>query len=88
MRAGRHIMRRGHWPIIPHLTHYYDEWHYGLYDERVAPETYMQWDFVILRRCDALLFVKESPGADRELALARELGLPVWMSVDEIPKRQ
>jgi hypothetical protein len=85
MDAGRHILSKGHWPFIPHLTHYFDEWHGWQHGRWVDPETYMQWDFAILRRCDALLYLAPSPGADRELALARELSLPVYLSVDEVP---
>lgn len=85
MQAGHEVLTRGHWPFIPHLAHFFDEWCWWQHNGRLEPETYMQWDFVILRRCDGLLYLASSPGADRELALARELGLPVWLSVDEIP---
>ncbi len=85
MAAGRVILQKGHWPFIPHLTHYFDEWHNARHDVRLDAETYMQWDFAILRRCDALLYLSPSPGADRELALARELGIPIYLIVEAIP---
>lgn len=85
MAAGRIILEKGRWPFIPHLNHYYDEWHAQHHNARLDAETYMQWDFAILRRCDALLYLAPSPGADRELALARELNLPIFLVVEQIP---
>src|SRR5712691_3429327 len=46
-------------------------------------EAWMADDFAVIRHCDALLRMPgESPGADREVALAEELGIPVFDSVD------
>ncbi|WP_372524255.1 DUF4406 domain-containing protein [Piscinibacter sp.] len=43
----------------------------------------------LLERCDAVLRIPgESRGADLDVARARELGLPVVQSVDELPLRQ
>ena len=40
----------------------------------------------LLRRCDAVLRIDgASRGADADVALARELGKPVYFAVDEIP---
>lgn len=42
----------------------------------------------LLAHCDAVLRLPgESRGADQDVAIARERGLPVWTSVDEIPRR-
>jgi hypothetical protein len=78
-------LNKGHHAFIPHLTHFFDVFVEETTGMRLPGETYMQWDFAILRRCDALLYLAPSPGADRELALARELSLPVYLSVDDIP---
>lgn len=85
MAAGKALMDKGHWPFVPHLNHYFDIWHELQYGHRLGSETYMQWDLAILHRCEALLFLASSPGADRELALARELRLPVFMGIEEVP---
>lgn len=85
MDAGYGIIGKGHYPLIPHITHYFDLFCDSRYGTPLGYETYMQWDFVLLRRCDGLLYMAPSPGADRELALARELGLPIWLSVEEVP---
>lgn len=88
MQAGHEVLQRGHWPFIPHLLHFFDDWRWWQHHGRLGPEDYMQWDFATLRRCDALLYVAPSPGADRELALARELRLPIYLSADDIPAIQ
>jgi hypothetical protein len=45
----------------------------------------MELDFGWVRRCDAVLRLPgASSGADREVALAERLGLPVFGSVDEV----
>jgi hypothetical protein len=42
----------------------------------------------LLERCDALLRVLgESRGADMDVERARALGLPVYMSIDDLPRR-
>lgn len=47
-------------------------------------EEWMAYDFDVIRKCDALLrLAGESSGADREIAFAGEIGLPVfWDSPD------
>ena len=47
---------------------------------------FVKWSLAILPRCDAVLFLGSSPGADLELQKATSLGIPVFNSVDEIPK--
>jgi hypothetical protein len=84
MRAGAEILRRGHTPLIPHLSHYFDLWHERCYGERLPPETYYAWDNVLLERCDALLFLGPSKGANAERALAESLGMPVYTSVNQL----
>ena len=43
----------------------------------------------LLERCDAVLRIPgESRGADLDVARARERGLPVYRSVDELPPHQ
>lgn len=83
--AGKSILERGHVPFIPHTTVAFDDWHKREYGVPGDYEMYLAWDFGIIRHCDGLLYLAPSPGADRELALARELSLPVFLSVDEIP---
>lgn len=69
----------GHVPYVPHLSHYWHARH---------PRPYEDWmaiDLAIVGRCDALLRMQgDSPGADREVAHAKALGLPVVYDVSEI----
>lgn len=85
MGVGDAILELGHYPVIPHLTHYFDEWAAATYGERPPYEMYLKWDMELLNRCDALYFILSSPGADRELARAQELGIPVYHTLYEIP---
>ncbi len=66
-------------PYIPHLTLL---WHL------VSPRNVQFWydyDYHMLKRCDALLRIEgESVGADKEVAWAKELGIPVFYSMYDL----
>jgi len=79
---GCHLIRKGWSPFIPHLTHYiwlhpdgdfdYDKW--------------LELDFSWLEVCEALFRIRgDSPGANEEEALAKELGIPIFYDLDEVP---
>jgi hypothetical protein len=77
--AATVLLRSGLFPYVPHLAHFWEQQHAHHY------EVWMNLDFAWVRRCDALLRLNgESKGADREVALARELGIPVFYSVMEV----
>lgn len=44
----------------------------------------MAFDEQWLRCCDALFYIAPSPGTDIELALAKELGMYIFYSLDEV----
>jgi len=77
--VGNLILAKGHIPFVPHLSHL---WHI------ISPKTYQEWldmDFAYIYRMDALIRVPgDSSGADREVALAEKLGIPVYYSLSEI----
>jgi hypothetical protein len=83
IHQGDYISRLGHYPYIPHFTHF---WH------MLIPHEYEFWmaqDFKWLERCDAILRLPgESSGADREVEHAKSLGLTVFTSVFDIPKSE
>lgn len=85
MRAGHRIIDRGHFPIIPHALSSFQEWCEENIGGTPDYELYMAWDFAMIKRCSGLLYLAPSPGADRELAYAEELGLPIWYDVASIP---
>ena len=79
-RAGRDLLAKGHVPLVPHsLSRFWEA------DDRFVYEDFLRMDLALLHRCDWLLYLGSSPGADRELAEARERGMPVFFSVDEVP---
>lgn len=71
--AGAELMRGGLVPFVPHLSVLW---------QMIDPVEYEDWmiqDFAWIRRCDALLRLPgESPGADREVAFAKQGGLPIF----------
>lgn len=76
--AGAVLIRAGYAPFVPHLSHYVEQQHPQPY------ETWMQLDFAWLAVCDAIVRLPgASSGADREVDRARQLGIPVYFSVEE-----
>jgi hypothetical protein len=45
----------------------------------------MAISLALVDRCDAILMIGESNGANREREVVRSKGLPVYLSIDEIP---
>lgn len=78
------LLERGCQPIVPHVLvrEFYRP------EDKNGPfgyEALMEYSLALLARCDAVLFLGSSSGADRELALAKELGKPVYYETDELP---
>ena len=77
--AGSMIMRLGHAAWVPHLT---------VFQNMIDMHPYEAWiamDKIIIRRCDALYRIPgASKGADVEVALAKELGIPVFYTEGEL----
>ncbi len=77
--AGEQLLAAGFVPFVPHLCHLWD-----LVSEHDY-ETWMRYTLAWVERCDALVRLPgESPGADREVARAVELGRPVFRSVNAL----
>lgn len=77
VRVGDELLNAGFAPYVPHFTHF---WH------MLFPHPYEDWldqDNQFLPCCDALLRIPgESGGADKEVELARTLGIPVFFYAD------
>jgi hypothetical protein len=77
--AANQLRDRRFAPFVPHLTHF---WHL------VCPRDYEDWldlDNQFLPCCDCVLRLPgESSGADKEVELARSLGLPVYKSICDL----
>ena len=48
-------------------------------------ETIMRISLAVIGQCDALLFLGESPGANREKEIFESKGLPVYYTPEEVP---
>ncbi len=80
---GLDLIKMGHAPFMPHLMHWTDH----RANERgivMTWEDYMSWDDTWLQECDAILYIGSSYGSDIELHRAKELGLQVFTSIQEV----
>jgi hypothetical protein len=77
--AAHYLMNAGHHPYVPHLSHFMHIF---------APRSYEDWfalDVAWLERSDVLVRLPgESPGGDREVMIAKELGIPVYGGRDPV----
>ena len=70
---------RGFLPFVPHLTHF---WHM-MYHHDI--DFWYSYDNEWLKICDGLLRIPgESIGSDKEVELAKKLGIPVFSSIAEL----
>lgn len=82
-KIGAELIQMGHTPFMPHKHFYLIEFAYPI-DYEVLLAQDLEW----LGVCDAILYVRSSPGADRELKHAKELGLKIFYSIDEVYDEQ
>jgi hypothetical protein len=84
IKAADEIMRRGHIPVIPHLSAF---WAMSTKFAAALPESvWLDWGLYLVERCDALLRISgRSNGSDGEVARAMELDKPVWRFIEDIP---
>lgn len=81
IKAGIEIIKKGHIPFIPHLTHYI----HLESDDPFSKEIYYEYDMTWLKLCDALLYLGSSPGADNELEIAKKLNFKIYYKIEDIP---
>ena len=82
--VGLILWKKGHYPYIPHLTHFVDL----RAREKGIPMTwkdYIEWDKAWLEFCDALLFLGNSKGANIELEYAKKIGKTIYYNIDDVP---
>lgn len=73
------IILLGGAPYLPHLTHFWNLFHYHSWEE------WMALDKQYLMVCDALFRIPgSSKGADMEEIWAREAGKPIYHSMEEV----
>lgn len=78
--AGKQLLRKGHFPFVPHTM--MKSWQGS---EGLAWEDVVGADFVWIEKCDGFLFLGASPGSNLELKQAKRLGLQIFSSIDEVP---
>lgn len=83
--AGWELLRRGHDALVPHLNYWLDQ-RAKLLGTDLGYETYLRNDLAWLRVAEGMLCLGSSPGTDRELALAKELGIPIYYNIEEVPR--
>jgi hypothetical protein len=81
-RAAAEVMRLGHLPVIGVNAALPVVEMLGGADRY---EAMMAISLGLVGRCDAILLIAESPGANRERDLVAAKGLPVYRTVEEIP---
>jgi len=83
IEAADTLLLNGFAPFIPHLNYSWDLVHPHSYS------TWLDWCLEWIPVCDCLLRIYgESPGADREVELARFMGIPVYESMHELLERE
>jgi len=81
IHIGQELLNMGYSPFLPHLSHF---WHTMIPNPW---ETWMALDLDWLPTCDVLFrFGGESRGADIEEAKAKELGIPIVRSYEELER--
>lgn len=79
IQAGQSLLDYGFVPFVPHVSHF---WHTMIPNPY---EVWMEWDAEWIKVCDGLVRLPgESAGADREVVLANSLGIPVFLSIQEV----
>jgi len=83
-QAAAEVLKLGHIPVVglncalPVIDRV------DLHDDYQA---IMDISLAVVGRCDALLIIASSPGADKERELIESQGKPVYTSIAEIPKQ-
>lgn len=80
LRVGIELFKKGYVPFIPHLAFH------GCYELGVTRQDVLLVGLLWLMRCDALFYHVPSPGTDGELKIAKELGMPVFRSLEDVPE--
>lgn len=78
--AAMTLVRKGHFPFVPHTMMRGWEDRHGV-PRHVALGVCLAW----VARCDCMLLLGSSPGADAEHKVAVQHGLQVFRAIEEVP---
>lgn len=85
IRAAIELIEKGHYPYVPHWTHYLHTHPYCPRD--YGAEWYYNYDLTFLELwAEAVLVLGDSRGVRLEVEKAKELGLPIYYSIDQVPE--
>ena len=88
VEAAVHIMEKGHYAFIPHLYYFVDNYANSL-SKRFNYEWYLKQDISFLERwATGILVVSRSPGVDKEIEVAKNIGIKIYSSLDDIAKAE
>jgi len=76
------LLEKGWAPIAPHAMYGGME-----YEFDIPEEVFVDADLAFLDAAAAFLYLGSSKGADRELAIARARGIPIYYDVESVPER-
>jgi len=84
MLAADAIMKKGHTPLIPHLSAI---WAMSTEEAAHFPEqVWLDWGLRLLERCDSLYRIAGlSRGTEGEVKHAQSLELTIYYNLDDIP---
>ena len=82
-RAASRLRRLGYFPYVPGM-----DFMLGFVDGNWEEDDYRGIGFAFLEVCDAVLVISESWGVIREVAKARQLGIPVFYGVESLISKE
>lgn len=81
--AAAEVYRKGHIPVIRVNASLFIADEFPVLERK---KIISDISYAIVKRCDAILMVGSSHGADIERKIIEEKGLPVYYSIDGIPE--
>lgn len=84
INVGIILYMKGHYPLIPHLTHYVALEAAGRHPP-LEWSDYMRSDLSWLSAAEAMFFIGHSVGADIEWKEATKLGMKIFYTFDDVP---
>lgn len=78
------LVKQGYIPFCPHLN--MDGVAFEYQEGVVREAEWLRHDLAWLKKCDCVLLLERSAGADAECAYAEAMGIPIMRSMEELEK--
>lgn len=82
--VGLQLKELGFLPIVPHLSHWFDQRHLEKFGELAPYEFYMELDEALITFANGVYKIGDSPGVERELAVAEDFFIPVYTTLTDL----